>query len=318
MAPVPLPKFNGDPKKWLNFKNTFEALVHENKNFSPIQKFHYLKGALEDTASNVIESITISALNYTIAWSLVQERYENKQFMIDLHLNGIIDHRPLQTESHRGLRTLYETLEGHLQSLEKLGIEVHTWDYILVNIIVRKFDEETRKAWESSRKITKEPALLEEIKVFMKNQCNYLERIEKPTQKLSTRPQNRYSHKTSTVAAVTSTASVKCDVCSEAHMTFKCEQFLNLSPSERFEKAKQLQLCINCLKSSHKTSTCKSSKCKTCQKLHNTLLHFDENEKQGTSNSNVNSIVATARNHDHGVVLATALVELQGPTEISS
>lgn len=315
MAPVPLPKFNGDPTKWLNFKNTFEALVHENKNFSPIQKFHCLKGALEDTASNVIESITISALNYTIAWSLVQERYENKQFIIDLHISGIIDYRPLQVESHRGLRTLYETLEGHLRSLEKLGIEVHTWDYILVNIIVRKFDEETRKAWESSRKTTKEPALLEEIKIFMKNQCNFLERIEKPTQKLSTRSQNRYAHKTSTVTAVTSTASVKCDVCAEAHMTFNCEQFLNLTPPERFEKAKQLHLCINCLKPSHKTSKCKSSKCKTCQKLHNTLLHFDENEKQSTSKSNVNSIVATSRNHDHGVVLATALVELQGPTQ---
>lgn len=106
MAPVPLPKFNGDPTKWLNFKNTFEALVHENKNFSSIQKFDCLKGALEDTASNVIESITISALNYTIAWSLVQERYENKQFIIDLHISGIIDYRPLQVESHRGLRTL--------------------------------------------------------------------------------------------------------------------------------------------------------------------------------------------------------------------
>jgi len=29
----------------------------------------------------------------------------------------------------------------------------------------------------------------------------------------------------------------------------------------------------------------------------------------------VNSIVATAKNHDHGVVLATVLVELQGPTQ---
>lgn len=156
---------------------------------------------------------------------------------------------------------------------------------------------------------------MEEIKIFMKNQCNFLERIEKPTQKLSTRSQNRYAHKTSTVAAVTSNASVKCDVCAEAHMTFNCEQFLNLTPPERFEKAKQLHLCINCLKSSHKTSNCKSSKCKTCQKLHNTLLHFDGNEKQSTSKSNVNSIVATSRNHDHGVVLATALVELQGPTQ---
>jgi len=51
----------------LNFKNTFEVLVHENQQISPIQKFHFLKGALEETASNVIDSITMSALNYTIA-----------------------------------------------------------------------------------------------------------------------------------------------------------------------------------------------------------------------------------------------------------
>lgn len=314
MAPVPMPKFNGDPTKWLNFKNTFEALVHENQHISPIQKFHYLKGALEDTASNVIESMTISALNYTIAWSLVQERFENKQLMIDLHLNGIIDHKPLSNESHRGLRTLYETLESHLRSLEKLGIEVHTWDYILINLIVRKFDEETRKAWESSRKMTKEPALLEEIKLFIKNQCNYLERIEKPTQRPNTRSQNKLSHKPSSITASVTTTLVKCDVCSKAHMTFKCEQFLKLSPNERFEKAKQLQLCINCLKSSHKTNACKSSKCKTCQKLHNTLLHFDETETQIPPTSATDSVIATARNQDQGVVLATAIVEIQGAT----
>lgn len=79
-------------------------------------------------------------------------------------------------------------------------------------------------------------------------------------------------------------------------------------------KAKQLQLCINWLNSSHKTSACKSSKCKTCQKLHNMLLHFDETNQQRTVNSNVNSVITTFRNHDQEVVLATVLVELQGAT----
>lgn len=63
MAPVPLPKFNGDSAKWLNLKNTFKTLVYENQHISPIQKFYYLNGALDDTASNVIESMTISSLN---------------------------------------------------------------------------------------------------------------------------------------------------------------------------------------------------------------------------------------------------------------
>lgn len=87
-----------------------------------------------------------------------------------------------------------------------------------------KFDEETRKAWESSSKATKKPSLLEEIKLFIKNQCNYLERIEKPTHKPNIRSQNKYSHKSTIVHSVTTT-SVKCNVCSEAHMTFKCEKF---------------------------------------------------------------------------------------------
>lgn len=52
---VPLPKCNGDLTMWLNLKNTFDALVCENKAITPIQKFHYLKETLEDIASIVID-----------------------------------------------------------------------------------------------------------------------------------------------------------------------------------------------------------------------------------------------------------------------
>lgn len=60
-----------------------------------------------------------------IEWSLVPERFGNKQFIIYQHINGIIDYKPLSNEPHRGLRTLYEIVEGNLRSLEKLGIEIY-------------------------------------------------------------------------------------------------------------------------------------------------------------------------------------------------
>lgn len=38
--------------EWLGFRDTFESLIHNNDTISPIQKFHYLKTALEDTAAH--------------------------------------------------------------------------------------------------------------------------------------------------------------------------------------------------------------------------------------------------------------------------
>jgi len=44
MLPVALPKLKRDPKNWLNFKNTLEALIHENRQISP--NIYYLKSAI--------------------------------------------------------------------------------------------------------------------------------------------------------------------------------------------------------------------------------------------------------------------------------
>ncbi|KAG5889851.1 hypothetical protein JTB14_013258 [Gonioctena quinquepunctata] len=54
-----LPKFNGNFEDWLEFRDTFEGLIHKNESLTSIQKFFYLRGALEGTAAASIKKINI-------------------------------------------------------------------------------------------------------------------------------------------------------------------------------------------------------------------------------------------------------------------
>lgn len=53
----PLPTIDGSIANWASFKDTFLSLIAENRNLSPIQLFHYLKGSLVGIASQTVSAI---------------------------------------------------------------------------------------------------------------------------------------------------------------------------------------------------------------------------------------------------------------------
>ncbi|XP_039302131.1 uncharacterized protein LOC113005359 [Solenopsis invicta] len=73
------------------------------------------------------------------------------------------------------------------------------------------------------------------------------------------------------------TASISpCPLCKSAHFLNKCPQFMQKSPSQRLEIAKQHQRCVNCFSSKHAVSACPSRfSCRHCQKRHHSMLHLD-------------------------------------------
>ena len=77
----------------------------------------------------------------------------------------------------------------------------------------------------------------------------------------------------------------KCGLCNGSHNIYACQTFLNQGINERIQSAKSLKLCLNCLRTRHVVKFCKSGKCKTCHRLHNTLLHINT----GTENAKPNS-----------------------------
>ncbi|KAJ8980332.1 hypothetical protein NQ317_008040 [Molorchus minor] len=60
---IKLTTFDGSYNNWLEFKDSFTALVEKNESLSDIQKFYYLRSALEKDAVQVIKAIEVSAAN---------------------------------------------------------------------------------------------------------------------------------------------------------------------------------------------------------------------------------------------------------------
>lgn len=85
------PTFNGSFDTWLSFYDSFKSMCHDNSAIPTIQKFHYLKACLKGDAAEIIASLETSTENYTVAWNLLKQRYNNKKFIIDTHLKALFD-----------------------------------------------------------------------------------------------------------------------------------------------------------------------------------------------------------------------------------
>ena len=74
-----LPKFDGDVLKFQNFWDLFEAAVHDNDNVPDVQKFTYLRSALEGVAYHTIEGFEVTSANYHHAVDALKHRLVGRE-----------------------------------------------------------------------------------------------------------------------------------------------------------------------------------------------------------------------------------------------
>nr|CAH7763625.1 unnamed protein product [Callosobruchus chinensis] len=117
---ISLPKFSGIAENWLEYRSTFETLIHFNEALNNLQKFHYLKASLEGTASQVIRPIQFTAENYGIAWSAICDEFDNSKLLIHEHVRALFQLEPIK-EASADLKRLINDVSQHLTCLEMLG-----------------------------------------------------------------------------------------------------------------------------------------------------------------------------------------------------
>jgi hypothetical protein len=302
---INLPHFNGEYTEWTVFYDSFLSLIHENAKLENIQKLHYLRSCLGDEPRRIIESLSVSADSYNTAWQLLKERYQNKLLIVQHHINALFN-LPQVTKSPNSLRSLLDQTNAHLESKAQ-RLEVDKWDALIIYLITIKLDFATKREWES--KLNCELPTMDEMKSYLKQRCQALEAIDFGN--IANKPNYQQSNKSKPVEFSKRTAHVvaqdNCVKCTEKHFLYQCPTFRQLNENERFEEAKRLKLCINCLQPGHDAKNCNSRTCKTCNKKHHTLLHFTKRETNQASN---------VSNHCHSdkareVLLSTALVKVR-------
>ncbi|XP_072392322.1 uncharacterized protein [Diabrotica undecimpunctata] len=287
-----LPTFDGSFDQWLFFRDSFTSIIHENSSMSKVQKFHYLRLSLQGKAADKVKSLQLCDANYDIAWKLLKDRFKDKQFLIKNHIKALFDLPTLTKESYYGLTSIRDGIEKNLNALEVLQRPTEHWDDLIIYLITNKFDNTTKRAWESRTDARNIPTL-QHLLTFLEERCRILSSITQHQDDTASKQPHRQTR------SFVSTTTTNCTLCNASHSLYTCDKFLKLTPLEKLNTAKRLRLCINCLGTNHVTRNCKSSGCRKCGKVHHTSLHFQNNDKeqiqatQSTSKNNTGSIPST-------------------------
>lgn len=286
LSQIPFPTFDGKYENWFRFKALFQEIMAKHPNEADATKLYHLDKALVSGARGAINQQTLNDNDYNGAWKLLMEKFENLRTIIDIHINGLLNLKNMSKGTANELKFTVAECVRHVDALKFYKKDVTGMSEIMiVNLLVDKLDGETRKLWEATIPHGCLPKYDETI-AFLQSRCSILERVEvseahsaaKLTKVRSTTAIKNIAGKAHTATAEGVTND-NCMVCNNNHTIYKCTEFKNMPVEARFEKAKQLGICFNCLQKRHRTIDCKSKwKCSICDKRHHYLLHFVKKE----------------------------------------
>lgn len=76
LKPLEVPKFVGNPRRFIEFKELFENLIHNNGELANVQKMHRLKEALNGDAAETARAFRLQERAYPKAWAYLRLWYE--------------------------------------------------------------------------------------------------------------------------------------------------------------------------------------------------------------------------------------------------
>lgn len=281
---ISLPDFNGDYKQWLTFYDTFLALIHENVELPPIQKFHYLRAAVKGEAAQIIETISISAANYPIAWQTLVTRYSNEYLLKKRHLQDLLEIPRMKKETASALHSTVDEFQRHVKILEQLGEPTAQWSTLLEHLLCIRLHDDTIQAWEDHAETVKNQTYKCLVE-FLEKRIRVLESVSVNHNHVSlpstpaTGVASTHNRKPSlpfkvTTHAVTQSPATKCHACEQNHPLVKCSTFEKMTLAERLRIVNSKRLCLNCFRHDHFARECSSSySCRVCKKRHHSLLH---------------------------------------------
>lgn len=329
-----IPTFNGNYQQWVSFKDLFVEAIHNNPHLSHAQKMQFLKSKIKGEPERLIQHLPISSDNYVTCWDILNQRYSNKKLIFGTHMNTLLSLPVTQQATSNHIKRIHDVTVECLNGIKNLGVDIDSWDPFLVHILSQKLDMDTHNDYMASLKEPRELPSIKEFLKFLENKFTTLEssrrkhenvtqkiNIEYPSTSRAPRPQqNRlyYSSNKATNNKNQQSRKISCPICEKEHGIYFCTQFREMAPTQKLKTISQLNLCVNCLYS-HKGQPCNSPKrCRECNGCHNSILHDacsnkgEQNEKKIFYNRNFSSSNTALYEDEQEILLATALIKVQG------
>ena len=214
---IKLPEFSGNILQWISYYDTFESLVHDNGALSDVQKFHYLKSTLRGEALKLVEKISVTSDNYSVALKLLTDRYQNFNILIRSHIEALFSVEKVKKECPKLLTSLIGDFENNLGVLDKLGEDVGGWSSLLVYMVTTRLDQATLREWQRVADKTRMPTY-DELICFLRDYVMELESLQADRPVRDSRPSPQNSS-----AATTTNSKDICAACGKSHRLYFCD-----------------------------------------------------------------------------------------------
>ena len=290
-----IPKFNGDPKTYLQWWEAFKECVHKLK-ISRARKCYHLVGSLEGEAKRAIAGFSPTAANYPLILARIQSKWGDNQV-----LAAQLNHELLQLEppsnNVSSLDQFSDEIERILGQLLEVRPEEGVDNDAISTVIKTKLPAPVREALAvkeiESGEYWNTSTLREKLQAYIKVR-KLVKGVGESQPKLGNAPNQQQSSSksrdsrrdrrnrdkpaldTRTFAAVARGEPAKkvypCLFCdSNEHISSKCPQYPAVD--QRRRRLNDKKVCMICLRADHTTLDCTSGKsCNRCNGAHHYLL----------------------------------------------
>ncbi|XP_055855993.1 uncharacterized protein LOC129919168 [Episyrphus balteatus] len=245
----------------------------DQQNMPKCQKMWYLKTNVNGEAEKLIRHLPLTEDSYDSAWKMLQDRYNNKRMLTTALLNRLLQQTIISIESASSIKALHDVTKECLQGLTNLGLEICSWDPLIVHLLIRKLDRTTHSLYEQSMKHPKSLPSLDEFMSFLETRFHSLETLGNKGRYSD--DQRKPAARSFTSVEANKSSKTNCPLCNGSeHKLYSCIKFLRLSLENRLATVKKFRLCTNCLNPGHLATRCIARNCTRCAGKHNTLLHM--------------------------------------------
>lgn len=312
---VDIPEFHGDYNQWVSFKDIFVETIHTNPMISNSQKMQHLKTKLKGEAEKLVQHLSVTADNYESCWEIIEHRYDNKRLLFSSYISTLLNQPTIQHSNSQNIKKLHDTTIKCVNALHNIGLDLRTWDPILVHLLLQKLDATTYENYVQYLENPRDFPILEEFIKFLESKFMALETLRDHTSSSSSvsqqaKPSRYYNFDKKPMNFKPSEKWTKsynvtvnnCPLCKKDHVLMNCNTFLDMNVNQRNSTVAKLHICRNCLYS-HEGKKCTSQKkCKVCNKFHHTFLHDINFRSQQAPSTSTQRNVNHVSNDEHEVL----------------
>lgn len=286
---VQIPVFSGDKRSYQSWKAAFLACIDSapaTGEYKLLQLRQYLSGE----ALKVIENLGHSATAYEAAKERLERKYGGRRRQIAIYLEELDQFRQVRPGSAKDLEKFADLLDIAIINLQEAGQNQELGDGSLYAKLQRKLPEAMLARYHRWIFENNKPESVFTLRTWVIQESEFQtiasETVHGLTGKVANdSPANlitKYKNQRTFFGDTKDSRDMQklpCKVCGRKHGVWNCTEFIQKSVPDRWDIAKQFQLCFRCLADGHHGKSCpRSRQCgqNDCKQLHHKLLHRPE------------------------------------------